>query len=370
MKKVFIAIFLILIISMAGISFYWKRPTVSVVMSTYNRADLMPKAVQSILDQTYKDFEFIIVNDGSKDNTRALLKELAAKDKRIKVLENDKNRGLIYSLNRGIAAARGTYIARMDDDDFSLPMRLEKQVAYLSEHPEIAVLGSWFANNENLYPYPYQRATDPEKIKIETLLGYAPITHPSAVIRRSFLTKNHIEYKDVKECRSVEDRCFWRDIVLVDGKIASLPEVLLKVRFHTSNSAAYYMEQCSNTANLYYQLRGNFLTPEELKGPECLQLKRIVEVNRTKKVFDQVILEEVIYARCANFKGEEAIHPSWADAFIIKDKRACREMAPKECGDIVSRAESEFTLKWDEWGIETFVKNKEGIWVLKPVKPE
>lgn len=370
MKKIFIAVFLLLIISIAGVSFYWKAPTVSVVMSTYNRADLMPKAVQSILDQTYKDFEFIIVNDGSEDNTSALLKELAAKDKRIKVLENDKNRGLIYSLNRGIAAARGTYIARMDDDDFSFPLRFEKQVAYLQKHPEIAVLGSWFTNNENLSPYPSQRAIDPEKIKIEVLLGYAAISHPSVVIRRAFLTKNQIGYQDVKECRSVEDRCFWRDIVLADGKIASLPEVLLKIRIHGSNPRSYYIEQYHNTANFQYQLRGVFLTPKELKSSECQQLKRIVEVNRSKKVFDQVILEEVIYARCSNFKGEEVIHPSWNDAFIIKDGRVCRELVSKECGVLVSRTDSEVTVKWDRWATETFVKNKEGIWVLKSVKPE
>ncbi|MGN1062757.1 MAG: glycosyltransferase family 2 protein, partial [Alphaproteobacteria bacterium] len=115
-KIIFISVF-ILICLCAGIYAVFFRPpqpTISVVMSTYNRAYALPTSVDSILNQTYGDFEFIIVNDGSTDNTAQVLAAYADKDKRIRVLTNKQNKGLIYSLNRGLDAARGKYIARMD----------------------------------------------------------------------------------------------------------------------------------------------------------------------------------------------------------------------------------------------------------------
>ncbi len=112
-----------------------SHPKVSVVLTTWNRAEIAPQAIDSILCQTFKDFELIIVNDGSTDKTQLILEDYAQKDSRIKILVQ-KNSGLAKARNLGVGHANGKYIAFMDDDDLSHPQRLEKQLEYLVRHPE------------------------------------------------------------------------------------------------------------------------------------------------------------------------------------------------------------------------------------------
>jgi len=118
-------------------------PAVSVVMSVLNGERFVAEAVRSILSQTLRDFEFIIINDGSTDGTASILDSYVGTDPRVQVYHQE-NRGMVESLNRGCGLARGKYIARMDADDIAFPDRLERQVAYLESHPEIAILGGAF----------------------------------------------------------------------------------------------------------------------------------------------------------------------------------------------------------------------------------
>lgn len=118
-----------------------KPPTVSVVMCVYNGERFLREAVESILNQTFTDFEFIIVDDGSTDNSWQILTEYATQDDRITLIRNETNMGISRSANRGLARVRGKYIARTDADDISLPNRLARQVDFLESHPEIGVLG-------------------------------------------------------------------------------------------------------------------------------------------------------------------------------------------------------------------------------------
>lgn len=118
-----------------------STPRVSVAMSVFNGERYLPAAVRSILDQTYSDFEFLIVDDGSTDNSRAILDRYASEDRRIH-LSSRPNTGLTVALNELLGLARGEYVARMDADDISLPQRLERQVQYLDAHPECVLLGS------------------------------------------------------------------------------------------------------------------------------------------------------------------------------------------------------------------------------------
>jgi glycosyltransferase involved in cell wall biosynthesis len=117
------------------------NPLVSVVMSVYNGDQYVPESVESILNQTFTDFEFIIINDGSTDKTKVILEEYAANDSRI-LLVHQENLGLTKSLNKGIALARGKYIARQDADDYSLPDRLATEVTFLSSNESIAMVGT------------------------------------------------------------------------------------------------------------------------------------------------------------------------------------------------------------------------------------
>src|SRR3989338_10709157 len=114
---------------------------ISVIMSVYNGMPYLPEAVKSILNQTYKNFEFIIIDDASTDQSTKYLRFL--KDKRIKLIKNSKNLGLAASLNKALKFAKGEYIARMDADDISLPKRFEKQVKFFKKHPSVDICGTW-----------------------------------------------------------------------------------------------------------------------------------------------------------------------------------------------------------------------------------
>lgn len=117
-----------------------RSPTVSVLMPVYNGAKYLHEAVKSILDQTYADFEFLIVNDGSTDDSEKII--LSFKDPRIVIIKNEINIGLINSLNKGLTIAKGKYIARMDADDVAMPQRLELQVKEFNTNPNAIVIGT------------------------------------------------------------------------------------------------------------------------------------------------------------------------------------------------------------------------------------
>ena len=112
---------------------------VSVILPAYNAQDTIAESIDSILNQSFRDFELIVINDGSTDATEKVIAQYD--DSRIRYFANPGNQGLIYTLNRGLELSQGKYIARMDADDISLPARFEKQVRILEEHPEIIVCG-------------------------------------------------------------------------------------------------------------------------------------------------------------------------------------------------------------------------------------
>lgn len=119
-----------------------RKPVLTVVMPVYNGKKFLKRSIGSILSQTLRDFEFLIINDGSTDGSDLLLQACARRDRRIRILRNPRNLGLVESLNRGLKEARAPLIARFDCDDFSRPERLEKQLKYLLQHPDCAVLGT------------------------------------------------------------------------------------------------------------------------------------------------------------------------------------------------------------------------------------
>lgn len=371
-KKYFgIGVFVFISVILSVAAFYvTRRPMISVVMSTYNRADsfLVP-AIESILNQTYKDFEFIIINDGSVDQTANILAKYASNDKRIKVITNNPNEGLIASLNKGLAAAKGKYIARMDDDDVSLPNRFERQIAYLEAHPEITVAGSWVSPPNSMSPYPFQRETDPDRVKIQLYLGIAPVCHPALMIRRDFLKQHDIWYKS--DYVSAEDRPFYADILNAGGMIVNMPEVLLQYRLHGTNNYQYYFSQKENVRRFHVNFINHFfLFNKNDDFKKCDLLPRMIEANKTKKIVNQEKLEDM-YIKMCDFKADYQIqlkHPFWTDSLLIKEKRVSRVNAVGELGKIVHQTKESLTIKWDKWGQETFVRGKDGVYTLKESK--
>jgi glycosyltransferase involved in cell wall biosynthesis len=163
-------------------------PKVSVIMAVYNCARYVGQAIDSILGQTFTDFEFVIINDGSTDKTADIL--ASYDDSRLMILENDRNIGLTKSLNRGIDVSRGELIARQDADDISLPERLARQVTYMDAHPEIALVGSasrWI-DAEGATIREWRPLTEPVEIH-RRLLSTIPFLHGTFMFRRSCLAE-------------------------------------------------------------------------------------------------------------------------------------------------------------------------------------
>lgn len=161
----------------------------TVLMPVYNtRKEWLDEAVKSILDQTYKNFSFLIIDDGSIKETADYLDTLATKDKRITVLHNEANQGLVYTLNRGLAFATTPWIARMDADDWAFPDRLSKQMEYLNKHSGITVLGTDAIYLETGRP---TRKIQPlSHTQIEACLPfYDCFVHPSVILRREDILK-------------------------------------------------------------------------------------------------------------------------------------------------------------------------------------
>ena len=179
-------------------------PRLSVISGAYNIGSCysFSKSIESVLSQSFDDFEFIICNDGSTDNTRELLLEYAERDGRIKLIENEKNIGLAASLNKCIELATGELIARHDLDDYNDPERFDKQIAYLDAHPEISVLGCCAALfNENGI---WGSESFPEKVDKKDFLFTSPYKHGSVIIRRDALLKAGC-YRVAKETYRTED---------------------------------------------------------------------------------------------------------------------------------------------------------------------
>ena len=200
------------------------KPFVTVIMPVFNCEQYVQEAVTSIINQSFTNFEFLIIDDASTDGTVQLIKKF--NDPRIKLIEKPLNTGLTKSLNYGLSIAKGTYIARMDGDDISYPRRFEKQIAFLESHPEVVLCGTNYTilgtnidkNVPNLH----------EDIKVGLLEGSC-IGHPTVMIRKSTLDQNGITYNFEEE--PAEDFNLWIRL-LKFGKLYNLPEVLLAYRVH------------------------------------------------------------------------------------------------------------------------------------------
>ena len=201
-----------------------KIPVVSVIVPVYNTESFIAEAIESILNQTYSDFELIIIDDYSTDSTREIINKYT--DPRINFVSKSTHTGLVSSLNLGIALSKGEFIARMDGDDVSCLTRFEKQVNFLKANPNIALCGTWFQllSTQEIIKYPLE----PENIKI-ALLDYCPFGHPTVMFRRDFITVNNIRYNE--EYKSAEDYELWTRIVAI-GKSVNIPEPLLSYRLH------------------------------------------------------------------------------------------------------------------------------------------
>lgn len=367
-QKNFFFIFIIPAFTLFFIGIYApSKPSISVILPTYNREALLPRAIDSILAQTEPDFELIVINDGSFDNTASILKEYAQKDNRIKVLTNKQNKGISYSLNKGLEAAKGTYIARMDDDDYAYPTRFEKQKKYLDKHTDITALGSAYKIEET--GYVVQLEKDPAKNKIISFFK-VPIFHPSAMIRRSFLTKNNIHYQS--DFDSAEDTLFWYKISQKDGKISNIDDILMQQMIYSQRKEGYLEQQVTSYRLFIKKSLHSYLDTDYVHYPigtqsTCYILQQFSKKNQETKEFDETALQELKNNYCQPAKKEIQIeHPNWKDFFIYETPtRLCRMRISSECAKITQQTPASITIKWDNWGSETFIKQNNGVYKEK-----
>jgi glycosyltransferase involved in cell wall biosynthesis len=210
-------------------------PRVSVVLPVYNGSAFIVEAVNSILEQTFRDFELLVIDDGSTDATRDLLAPLAKRDGRLRVLA-EPHRGLVGSLNHGIAVARGSLIARMDADDAALPGRFAAQVTYLDANPDCVVVGTSIIKVDGQGLAKSGRKGSPQWVlPIFEPLAFPPVIggvpHPTAMIRAAALAEvgGYRPY-----FYNAEDRDLWARLWSV-GRIHQLPEVALRYRVHAGS---------------------------------------------------------------------------------------------------------------------------------------
>lgn len=216
-----------------------KTPSLSVLMPVYNASAFLQDAIQSVLDQTFEDFEFIIINDGSVDDSECIIQRF--QDERIRYIRNDVNIKLIKTLNYGFSLARGKYVARIDADDICKTDRFEKQLAFLESHPEIGVLGSYASiideHSQEIGEcvYPKEHAV----IALD-LVRYNPMVHPTIMLRASLVKEEAILFDE--HFVHAEDYELWTRLI-TKTKFANLTEKLILYRKHSAQISSVYTKE-------------------------------------------------------------------------------------------------------------------------------
>ena len=270
------------------------NPFVSVIIPVYNASAFLSECLDSVLEQTHQNFELIIINDGSTDNTKSVIEKYVSKDKRIKHFENDSNKKIIYSRNRGLSEAKGKYVAWIDDDDLAEPNKLKEQVLFLENNTDITILGtdiSLINGDRKVYLWPVEY--EPQKAEIVFLLGRLPVVFPTTMWRSDFIKKYNIKFDATKPLP--EDLVIYDAVFKHGGKIMTLPKTLYKYRLHRSNAKAYYEEIQQFNTTFFLDRWKDFYPEDEYPKSQCERLKYIQKHN---KYFEQTLIDNMVYKHC------------------------------------------------------------------------
>jgi len=233
-----------------------REPLVSVIIPAYNSEKYVLEAIESVLFQTYRNLEVIVVDDKSTDNTLSIISSI--KDERLHLYRNECNRGIAYTTNRAVSLSRGEYIALMDDDDISMPDRLKIQVDFLEKNREIDIIGGMaeIIDQEGLHiSYGNTPKRNPKYIKAMLLFRCLDFCNSSTMIRKAFIEKYDLRYKD--DYYGMQDYQFFIEASKI-GKISSIDDFLIKKRLHDKNET--YLQMNNNAvqrAEKYSSMRRN-----------------------------------------------------------------------------------------------------------------
>lgn len=291
-------------------------PLISVVMAVYNRAALVGEAIQSILDQTFDRFEFIIVDDGSTDQSVAVIRQY--RDPRIRLIQLPENRGHTVARNIGNEAARGAYIAVIDSDDIALPQRLEKQLAFMEAHPEVGLCGcsAHWIDEVGQKQSTWRAIGDPALCRANLVFGMS-FHHPTWLVRRAIYEQ--LAYRT--EWELAEDLDFMIEAAHITT-LAGLRDILMLCRDHPGRiSRRRQQEQASKhmlVGQRIFQRVGLHWTHKQLSawyngfvrfdpdnprvGPDELEalaelLSQLLQANQRSGYMDQQALQTLLARR-------------------------------------------------------------------------
>ena len=274
-------------------------PLVSILMPVFKTAPYLREAIDSMLSQTFTDFELIVLNDCSPDDAEDILDTYT--DSRIVRYKGEKNTGLSNVLNVGIGMARGKYIARMDSDDLSLPDRLQIQVDYLETHPDIDLVSvgmQLFGAKEDIW----LREQNPEKVKIIALF-FSPILHASSMWRRDSFEKYNLRFR--QEMVPAEDYDLWTRALAKGLKLVNLRQVLYKYRIHPEQ-ATTQTEKTTEKSRLVQQNYLSATLPSlSQKNRDAFpnKLWPVFIANLRSGFFNKPLLAQRLYKMGKNPKG-------------------------------------------------------------------
>ncbi len=205
-------------------------------MPVYNAEAYVAEAIRSVLSQTFSDFEFLIINDGSTDQSEAVIRSIP--DPRIRYIQNDGNKGLIYTLNRGVTLAQGMLIARMDADDICDPSRFEKQALEFERDPALVLCGSFIRSFGDRNEDVTHMVSTPAEIMAAVFVS-CPFAHPTVMMRADALRQLGAVYRE--EYKHSEDYDLWSRLVFT-GKSRNIPEMLLNYRAHAQQVSTVHQD--------------------------------------------------------------------------------------------------------------------------------
>lgn len=275
-----------------------KVPKVTVLMPVYNGEQYLEEAIDSILSQTYTDYELLIINDGSKDHSEKIIQSY--NDQRIRRINNSQNLGLIATLNKGLDLARGEYIARMDQDDISLPDRIEKQVNFMESNQHIGICGTWVEifgeSNSGFLRHPVSAASIKAHLFFDSFLA-----HPTVMMRRKTLDSHKLRYDHNDLC--AEDYGLWVRCSFL-FPLANIPEVLLKYRISPNSIGQTYGERQRATVLKIH--KDNVSRLGIMLNDECFEIHKIAAFPPAK-ITDTELIQKIenwlITLRDANIRS-------------------------------------------------------------------
>ena len=300
-------------------------------MPVYNGATYLNEAIDSILNQTFNNFEFIIIDDASTDDSVGIIKSYDSS--RIRLVENKKNVGQSATLNKGLSLAKGKYIARMDQDDISMPERLERQSKFMKDNPGVDVVGTWL-QLMGKYNEIFELETKSEDIKMN-LLTNENLAHPTVMIRKRTLVKYDLNYNPAYSV--AQDYDLW--VRMFDFcSFANIPEALIKYRMHDNQNSKILWEQNQVETNriltnllkiigihpddsdliIHKKLFTGYGIGSLFTGEVFKYLMRLRKSNLRKNIFDPVIFNEFLKKKWRRFmlnKNNKLLY--WASVLLF-----------------------------------------------------